>query len=150
MIMNALAKKPLPVYGNGENVRDWLYVDDHARALYMVANEGQVGETYNIGGNSEKTNLDVVNTLCDVMNELRPAEKFYYRKLITHVTDRPGHDFRYAIDTSKIKRELGWQPEESFDTGLRKTVKWYLNNLPWCEAVAGGYDQERLGLQPVN
>ncbi len=150
MIMNALAKKPLPIYGNGENVRDWLYVDDHARALYMVATEGQVGETYNIGGNSEKTNLDVVNTLCDVMNELQPAEKFYYRKLIIHVTDRPGHDLRYAIDTSKIKRELGWQPEESFDTGLRKTVNWYLNNLPWCKAVAGGYGQERLGLQPVN
>ncbi len=150
MIMNALAKKPLPVYGNGENVRDWLYVDDHARALYMVATEGQVGETYNIGGNSEKTNIDVVNTLCDVMNDLRPAEKFHYRKLIIHVADRPGHDFRYAIDTSKIKRELGWQPKESFDTGLRKTVKWYLNNLPWCNAIAGGYGQERLGLQPVN
>ncbi len=150
MIMNVLENKPLPVYGDGKNIRDWLYVDDHARALYKVTSEGQVGETYNIGGNSEKTNLEVVNTLCDAINEIRPAVGFPYSELIVHVTDRPGHDFRYAIDSSKIKRELGWQPRESFDTGLRKTVKWYLNNLDWCETVADGYGQERLGLKPVN
>ena len=153
MIMNAYHRKPLPVYGNGSNVRDWLHVDDHARALYLVATEGRRGETYNIGGKNEKTNLDVVHTICDLMETFNPPDPpgrdFSYRDLITHVTDRPGHDFRYAIDTGKIERELGWQPEETFESGIKKTVEWYLGNRPWCEAVAGGYSQERLGLKTI-
>ncbi len=151
MIQSAIEQKPLPVYGDGTNVRDWLHVDDHARALYLVATEGVPGETYNIGGNNEKTNLEVVNGICDVLTELRPpGQNVSYHDLVTHVTDRPGHDFRYAIDTSKINRELGWQPAETFETGLRKTVEWYLENRAWCQAVSGGYQQERLGLKPVN
>ena len=150
IILSALEQKPLPVYGDGSNVRDWLHVDDHARALYLVVTEGVAGETYNIGGNNEKTNLDVVHTICDTLKELAPnGENINYRELITHVTDRPGHDFRYAIDTSKIKRELGWQPEETFETGIRKTVEWYLENSDWCDAVSGDYTQERLGLKSV-
>lgn len=145
MILNALAGKALPVYGNGQQIRDWLYVEDHARALIKVATEGQVGETYNIGGHNEKANLTVVETLCDLLQELVPNESAY-RDLITFVTDRPGHDVRYAIDASKIERELGWVPEETFETGLRKTVQWYLANETWWKRVLdGSYQGQRLG-----
>ncbi|WP_016913350.1 dTDP-glucose 4,6-dehydratase [Vreelandella stevensii] len=145
MILNALAGKALPVYGDGQQIRDWLYVEDHARALIKVATEGQVGETYNIGGHNEKANLTVVETLCDLLQELVPSEKAY-RDLITFVTDRPGHDVRYAIDASKIERELGWKPAETFDTGLRKTVEWYLANETWWKRVQdGSYQGQRLG-----
>ena len=146
VILNALEGKPLPIYGKGDQIRDWLYVEDHARALYKVVTEGQVGETYNIGGHNEKQNIDVVNTICDILQQLRPLDA-QYRDLITHVKDRPGHDQRYAIDASKIERELGWVPEETFDSGLRKTVEWYLNNLEWCNRVQdGSYRRERLGV----
>ncbi|UYV18058.1 dTDP-glucose 4,6-dehydratase [Halomonas qaidamensis] len=145
MILNALAGKPLPVYGNGQQIRDWLYVEDHARALIKVATEGEIGETYNIGGHNEKANLTVVETLCDLLQELVPQEQSY-RELITFVTDRPGHDVRYAIDASKIERELGWTPEETFETGLRKTVQWYLTNETWWKRVQdGSYQGQRLG-----
>ncbi|MET4001090.1 dTDP-glucose 4,6-dehydratase [Marinobacterium sp. MBR-109] len=145
MILNALEGKPLPVYGKGDQIRDWLYVEDHARALYKVVTEGKVGETYNIGGHNEKQNIEVVHTICDILQELAPAETSY-RDLITHVQDRPGHDRRYAIDASKIQRELGWQPEETFESGIRKTVQWYLDNLEWCRRVQDGtYQRERLG-----
>ncbi|WP_447926368.1 dTDP-glucose 4,6-dehydratase [Vreelandella sp. EE27] len=145
MILNALAGKPLPVYGDGQQVRDWLYVEDHARALIKVATEGQIGETYNIGGHNEKANLTVVETLCDLLQELVPQQTSY-RDLVTFVTDRPGHDVRYAIDASKIERELGWVPEETFESGLRKTVKWYLANETWWKRVQdGSYKGERLG-----
>lgn len=152
MILNALEGKPLPVYGKGDQVRDWLYVEDHARALYKVVTEGKVGETYNIGGHNEKRNIDVVHALCDLLDELSPpstAAITSYRELITHVADRPGHDLRYAIDASKIHRELGWAPEETFDSGLRKTVEWYLHNQDWCRRVQdGSYQRERLGILP--
>lgn len=135
MILNALEGKPLPVYGKGDQIRDWLYVEDHARALYKVVKEGVVGETYNIGGHNEKQNIEVVHTICDVLQELSPPGLGHaikeYRMLVTHVQDRPGHDRRYAIDASKIQRELGWQPTETFESGIRKTVQWYLNNLDW-------------------
>ncbi|GAA0789313.1 dTDP-glucose 4,6-dehydratase [Marinobacterium sediminicola] len=145
MILNALEGKPLPVYGKGDQIRDWLYVEDHARALYKVVTEGKVGETYNIGGHNEKQNIDVVHTICDILQELAPAAT-HYRDLITHVQDRPGHDRRYAIDASKIQHELGWQPEETFESGIRKTVQWYLDNLEWCRRVQdGSYQRERLG-----
>ncbi|MGD9859919.1 MAG: dTDP-glucose 4,6-dehydratase [Marinobacterium sp.] len=145
MILNALEGKPLPVYGKGDQIRDWLYVEDHARALYRVVTEGKVGETYNIGGHNEKQNIEVVHTICDILQELAPAET-HYRDLITHVQDRPGHDRRYAIDASKIQRELGWQPAETFESGIRKTVQWYLDNLEWCRRVQdGSYQRERLG-----
>lgn len=145
MILNALEGKPLPVYGKGDQIRDWLYVEDHARALYKVVKEGKPGETYNIGGHNEKQNIDVVHTLCDILQELRPQQTSY-RHLITTVEDRPGHDRRYAIDASKIQRELGWMPEETFETGIRKTVHWYLDNLDWCHRVQdGSYQRERLG-----
>jgi len=141
MIMNALESKPLPVYGDGANVRDWLFVEDHCSAIRTVLERGRVGETYNVGGNSEKKNLDVVHTICDLVDEMSsdgvPGSR---RKLITYVKDRPGHDRRYAIDATKIKRELGWQPAERFESGLRRTVRWYLDNLPWVENVrTGGY-----------
>ncbi|MCI0916080.1 dTDP-glucose 4,6-dehydratase [Pseudomonas stutzeri] len=153
IILNALEGKPLPVYGKGDQIRDWLYVEDHVRALYKVVTEGQVGETYNIGGHNEKQNIEVVHTLCELLDELRPvgANSFArhltsYQDLITHVQDRPGHDLRYAIDASKIQRELGWTPEETFETGIRKTVEWYLNNSNWCRRVQdGSYQRERLG-----
>ncbi|MGS2744316.1 dTDP-glucose 4,6-dehydratase [Halomonas sp. LS-001] len=175
MILNALAGKPLPVYGNGQQVRDWLYVEDHARALIKVATEGKIGETYNIGGHNEQTNLHVVETICEILDELVLGEKLDVRSeelgvrstpaplsspkgahasqaqrshkdLITFVTDRPGHDVRYAIDASKIERELGWVPEETFETGLRKTVEWYLNNKQWWQRVQdGSYQGQRLG-----
>ncbi len=146
MILNALEGKPLPVYGEGRQVRDWLHVEDHARALWQVLNEGQPGETYNIGGHNEKENIEVVHTLCTLLDELAPSEHSPYRQLITHVTDRPGHDLRYAIDAGKIQRELGWTPDETFETGLRKTVAWYLDNRTWCQRVQdGSYQRERLG-----
>ena len=150
MILNALEGKALPVYGDGQQVRDWLYVEDHARALVKVALEGAVGETYNIGGHNEKKNLEVVHTLCDLLEELhdeKPEGISAYRDLITFVTDRPGHDVRYAIDASKIDRELGWKPQETFETGMRKTVQWYLANRDgWCKNVQdGSYQRERLG-----
>lgn len=145
VILNALEGKALPIYGKGDQIRDWLYVEDHARALFKVVTEGEVGETYNIGGHNEKRNLEVVETICDLLEELRPladnsALKSLnsYRDLITYVTDRPGHDHRYAIDASKIERELGWIPEESFESGIRKTVEWYLNNQQWVDNVKSG------------
>jgi dTDP-glucose 4,6-dehydratase len=145
MILNALEGKPLPVYGKGDQIRDWLFVEDHARALYKVVTEGKIGETYNIGGHNEKQNIEVVHTLCDILQELRPQEASY-RDLITTVKDRPGHDMRYAIDASKIEKELGWTPEETFETGIRKTVQWYLDNQEWCQRVQdGSYQRERLG-----
>lgn len=154
MILNALEAKPLPVYGQGTQVRDWLYVEDHARALYKVATEGKVGETYNIGGHNEKQNIEVVHTLCDLLEELvpeKPAGISHYCDLITHVQDRPGHDLRYAIDARKIERELGWTPEETFETGIRKTVQWYLDNSEWCQRVQdGSYRRERLGTQTAS
>jgi dTDP-glucose 4,6-dehydratase len=139
MILNALDGKPLPVYGDGQNVRDWLFVEDHCAAIRAVLERGRVGETYNIGGNSERKNLDVVTTICDLVDEMRPDAKFGpRRKLITYVTDRPGHDRRYAIDASKISSEIGWRPAEQFETGLRKTVAWYLNNSAWIQNVRTG------------
>lgn len=162
MILNALEGRALPVYGKGNQVRDWLYVEDHACALYRVVTEGDVGETYNIGGHNEKQNIEVVRVICDLLDELRPLSSSEggalnemqakgllgqsYRELITHVQDRPGHDLRYAIDASKIQRELCWTPEETFESGIRKTVEWYLNNLEWCRRVQdGSYRRERLG-----
>lgn len=148
MILNALDGKPLPVYGDGQNVRDWLYVLDHCRAIDTVLRHGRPGETYNIGGNNEKTNLEVVHTICDILDEIQPRpDGASYRVQITFVQDRPGHDRRYAIDASKIKRELGWQPQETFATGISKTVAWYLANRAWCDRVTdGSYRRERLGL----
>lgn len=149
VILNALAGKALPVYGDGLQVRDWLFVEDHARALLKVVTEGVVGETYNIGGHNEQKNIDVVRGICALLEELapqRPAGVAQFSDLITFVKDRPGHDQRYAIDASKIERELGWVPEETFETGLRKTVQWYLDNLEWCRRVQdGSYQGERLG-----
>lgn len=145
VILNALEGKPLPIYGKGDQIRDWLYVEDHARALYKVVSEGEVGETYNIGGHNEKQNIEVVETICEILNELVPQENDY-KEQITFVTDRPGHDLRYAIDASKIERELGWKPTETFASGLRKTVAWYLDNGDWCKRVQdGSYQRERLG-----
>ncbi len=171
VILNALEGKPLPIYGKGDQIRDWLYVEDHARALYKVVTEGKVGETYNIGGHNEKTNLEVVETICDILDELAPKvtnigrasarhvglktdlqatasnNADSYKSLITHVTDRPGHDRRYAIDASKIAKELGWKPKETFESGIRKTVQWYLENQQWCKNVQdGSYQRERLGV----
>jgi dTDP-glucose 4,6-dehydratase len=149
MILNALQGKSLPVYGDGAQIRDWLYVEDHAEALIKVVTEGKIGETYNIGGHNEKTNLEVVETICHLLEELAPEKPRGvgdYRDLITFVKDRPGHDARYAIDASKIERELGWEPNETFETGLRKTVLWYLDNRQWWERVlSGAYRLERLG-----
>jgi len=151
MILNGLAGKPLPVYGDGQQIRDWLYVEDHARALYLVATQGAIGETWNIGGHNERKNIDVVTTICDLLEELvpqKPQGVAQYRDLITWVADRPGHDLRYAIDASKIERELGWRPQESFESGIRKTVLWYLQNRCWWQQVLdGSYQGERLGLQ---
>jgi dTDP-glucose 4,6-dehydratase len=149
MIHNAAHGKPLPVYGTGANVRDWLYVEDHCRAIERVLEAGAPGEVYNIGGNNEKTNLEVVHTLCDLLDEMLPdSPNRPHRKLISFVADRPGHDLRYAIDASKIRSELGWEPEETFETGLRKTVRWYLDHRDWCGRVMdGSYRGERLGLE---
>ncbi len=147
MIINAIEGKPLPVYGRGENIRDWLYVEDHAAALMLVADRGVIGESYNVGGRNEKKNIDVVNAICSILDELRPASTGSYRRLISFVDDRPGHDFRYAIDCSKIERELGWRPMQTFESGLRRTVQWYLDNSAWWEAIRSGkYRGERLGL----
>ncbi|MFA0437771.1 dTDP-glucose 4,6-dehydratase [Vibrio breoganii] len=163
MILNALDGKPLPVYGDGMQIRDWLFVEDHARALYKVVTEGEVGETYNIGGHNEKANIEVVKTICALLEELVPESSYSkdsaahsdedgnvkgFESLITYVTDRPGHDVRYAIDASKIERELGWKPEETFESGIRKTVEWYLNNKEWWSRVLdGSYAGERLGVK---
>lgn len=148
VILNALESKPLPIYGKGDQIRDWLYVEDHARALYKVVTEGVVGETYNIGGHNEKQNIDVVKTICSILDELRPqANNMPYASLITFVKDRPGHDLRYAIDASKIAKELGWKPEETFETGIRKTVEWYLNNTEWVDHVKSGEYQTWLTKQ---
>lgn len=150
IILNAVEGKELPVYGRGDQIRDWLYVEDHARALYRVLRGGEVGETYNIGGNNEKRNLEVVESICDLLQELVPRET-RYRDLITFVPDRPGHDKRYAIDAGKIARELGWKPDETFDSGLRKTVNWYLSHRDWCTRVQDGiYRRERLGLMETS
>ncbi len=150
VIQRALAGDALPVYGRGENVRDWLYVDDHADALRLVFERGRPGETYNVGGNNERRNIDVVRAICALLDELAPAASGSHADRITFVTDRPGHDARYAIDASKIRRELGWTPRETFDTGLRKTVEWYLANRAWTARVlSGAYRTERLGLAPA-
>jgi dTDP-glucose 4,6-dehydratase len=150
VILNALSGKEIPVYGDGQQVRDWLYVEDHARALFEVVTRGKVGETYNIGGHNEQRNLTVVHTICDLLEELAPERKpeglVAYRDLITFVKDRPGHDARYAIDAGKIERALGWSPQETFGTGMRKTVQWYLDNEAWWQRVlSGAYQLERLG-----
>jgi dTDP-glucose 4,6-dehydratase len=147
MILNALEGKPLPIYGNGLNVRDWLYVVDHCRAIWTVLNRGEFGETYNIGGHNEKTNISIVETICDILDDKRPRpDGTSYRSQMTFVKDRPGHDMRYAIDASKIARELGWKPEETFESGIRKTIGWYLENLDWCRRITDGtYQRERLG-----
>lgn len=149
VILNALHGKPLPVYGDGLQIRDWLFVEDHARALFKVAIEGKLGETYNIGGHNEKTNIDVVKSICELLEELAPEKPDgvqNYRDLITFVKDRPGHDNRYAIDATKISKDLGWVPEETFETGLRKTVQWYLDNKTWWQRVlSGAYRLERVG-----
>lgn len=148
VILNALQGKAIPVYGKGDNVRDWLFVDDHVRGLLNVLEKGRLGETYNIGGNAEMMNIDIVRKICSILDEIVPepaVEK--HEELITFVTDRPGHDKRYAIDVTKIQNELGWKPQETFDSGIRKTVEWYLENLDWCDTVMKGkYDLQRLGI----
>ncbi len=149
MILNALEGRPLPIYGKGDQIRDWLYVEDHARALYVALTTGKVGESYNVGGNNEKTNLEVVKTLCTILDELvpnHPAGICRYDELISYIEDRPGHDHRYAIDASKIQKELGWIPTETFESGIRKTISWYLEHLEWSTKSQGDYQRERLGL----
>ncbi len=147
IILNALEGKGLPIYGKGDQIRDCLFVEDHARALYKVVTEGKVGETYNIGGHNEKKNLEVVKTICDILDTLVPKESAYAEQIM-YVQDRPGHDRRYAIDSSKMQRELDWTPEETFETGLSKTVQWYLDNSAWCQNVQNGsYQRERLGVE---
>jgi dTDP-glucose 4,6-dehydratase len=153
MILNALEGKPLPVYGKGNQIRDWLFVEDHARALVLVASKGKIGETYNIGGHNEKQNIEVVNIICDLLEEFapnKPNNVNAYQELITYVQDRAGHDVRYAIDASKIERELGWRPKETFESGIRKTIQWYLDNKEWSEHVQdGSYQGQRLGVNPI-
>ena len=147
VILNALEGKPIPVYGKGENIRDWLYVEDHARALVTIATKGVIGESYNVGGWNERTNLQVVEAICALVDELAPDAAGPRAQLITYVTDRPGHDARYAIDATKIKRELGWVPQETFETGLRRTVAWYLDNPEWWRRIRSGvYQGQRLGM----
>lgn len=149
MILNAIEGKPLPVYGNGRQVRDWLYVDDHAKALILVALEGEIGSTYNIGGNNQIQNIEVVQILCDILDDLAPSkidDISHYKQLVTNVEDRAGHDLRYAIDATKITKDLNWKPDETFASGIKKTVKWYLENINWCDRVKdGSYQGERLG-----
>ena len=149
VILNAISGKPLPIYGKGDQIRDWLHVEDHAKALIKVIQEGEIGETYNIGGHNEKTNLQVVQTICDILEKIHPPTHITpntYHDLITFVEDRPGHDVRYAIDASKIDNKLGWKPKETFETGIKKTVQWYLDNNKWCDNVKdGSYQGERLG-----
>jgi dTDP-glucose 4,6-dehydratase len=148
-ILRGLEGKPMPVYGAGENVRDWLFVEDHARALIAVLSKGRVGEVYNIGGSAERRNIDVVRAICDLLDKMAPQSRAH-RDLITFVADRPGHDQRYAIDSTKLQSELGWRPRENFETGLAKTVRWYLDNKPWWERIlSGSYRTERLGLASV-
>lgn len=150
VILSAMDGKPLPVYGKGEQIRDWLYVEDHAKALYTVVSAGKLGETYNIGGHNEKKNIEVVHKICEILDELQPRQDGKkYSEQITFVTDRPGHDMRYAIDASKIQKELSWTPEETFETGIRKTVEWYISHKDtWCKNVqSGSYKLERLGLK---
>ncbi|MED5266210.1 MAG: dTDP-glucose 4,6-dehydratase [Candidatus Neomarinimicrobiota bacterium] len=149
MIINCLSNKELPVYGKGENVRDWLYVEDHCKAIDLILKDGAIGETYNIGGNNEIKNIKIVKSICSILDTLEPAKSLkQYSDLITFVSDRPGHDFRYSIDTTKIKNELNWGPEESFDTGLLKTIKWYLDNEIWWKKIQNHvYNQERLGIE---
>ena len=148
MILNCLEEKPLPVYGTGENIRDWLYVEDHCDAIYTILQKGTIGETYNVGGNNEIKNIQIVEEICDVLNDIHPAGSGKsYHELITFVKDRPGHDFRYAIDASKLKKEIGWEPKESFNTGIQKTIEWYLKNEEWCKTIQENtYKQERLGI----
>lgn len=143
-ILNAIDGKSLPIYGDGQNIRDWLYVTDHCDALYLVLKQGKIGETYNIGGKNEQTNLTVVEKICSILDELAPKSGLHHSSLMTFVKDRPGHDRRYAIDCSKISRELGWQPKESFDSGLLKTVQWYLSNSPWIDSIRTGAYQNWL------
>ena len=145
MILNALAGKALPIYGTGANIRDWLYVEDHARALDLISEKGRIGETYNVGGRNERRNIDVVERICALMDEFNPSGAPHAR-LITYVTDRPGHDARYAIDATKLEVELGWTAQENFDTGIEKTVKWYLDNQWWWEPLRQDYSGTRLGL----
>jgi dTDP-glucose 4,6-dehydratase len=146
MIINCLDNKPLPIYGDGQNIRDWLYVMDHCSAIYKVYENGKIQETYNIGGNNEIKNIDIVNIICETLDFLKPVENKSYKDLITFVKDRPGHDLRYAIDSTKIQKDLGWMPEESFETGIRKTVEWYINNeIWWREIQEKKYAQDRLG-----
>lgn len=146
IILNALDEKELPVYGKGDNIRDWLYVEDHARALVRVVEAGELGETYNVGGRNERTNLEVVETICGILDELKPRAEGSYKDLITFVTDRPGHDKRYAIDATKLETELGWKAQENFDTGIRRTIQWYLDNAWWWQPLrASRYSGERLG-----
>ncbi len=146
IILNALDRKPLPVYGKGENIRDWLYVEDHAKALVTVLTKGKPGETYNVGGRNERKNIEVVETICRILDELRPSASGSYLDLITFVQDRPGHDLRYAIDATKLETELGWRAEENFESGIRKTVEWYLENDWWWRPIREGkYAGERLG-----
>lgn len=147
IIFNALDNKPLPVYGDGSNIRDWLYVSDHCEAICQVIEKGRLGETYNIGGNNERTNLEVVNMICKLLDELRPKPSGSYADLITFVKDRPGHDKRYAIDSSKIQNEIGWKPKEDFESGFKKTIVWYLENTQWVKNIMNkGYQLERIGL----
>ena len=146
MIINCIDWKELPIYGDGQNIRDWLYVEDHCRAIELVFKKGNLGHTYNIGGNNEIKNLDIVNIICELMNELKPSKNGDYKNLITFVKDRPGHDYRYAIDSTKIQNKLGWKPIETFTTGIRKTIKWYLENEIWWREIQNmKYHQERLG-----
>ena len=149
MIINCLSNKQLPVYGKGDNVRDWLYVEDHCKAIDLILKDGAIGETYNIGGNNEIKNIKIVKSICSILDTLEPTKSLkQYSDLITFVSDRPGHDFRYSIDTTKIKNELNWGPEESFDTGLLKTIKWYLDNEIWWKKIQNHvYNQERLGIE---
>ena len=148
MILNCLEEKPLPVYGTGENIRDWLYVEDHCDAIYTILQKGTIGETYNVGGNNEIKNIQIVEVICDVLNDIHPAGSGKsYHELITFVKDRPGHDFRYAIDASKLKKQIGWEPKESFNTGIQKTIEWYLKNEEWWKIIQENtYKQERLGI----
>jgi dTDP-glucose 4,6-dehydratase len=148
MILNCLSEKSLPVYGDGKNVRDWLFVGDHCDAIYSVLQNGSIGDTYNIGGNNEIQNIHIVNTICSIMDELHPRKNGEeYAQLITYVKDRPGHDFRYAIDASKIKEKLNWEPKENFESGIKKTIQWYLENEQWWKSIQdNSYQQERLGV----
>ena len=148
MILNCLQEKPLPVYGTGENIRDWLFVDDHCDAIHTIIEKGEIGETYNVGGNHEIKNINIVKTICNILDNIRPSENLKsYQELITFVKDRPGHDFRYAIDSSKLQNKLGWSPKETFETGIRKTIDWYLDNKTWWQDIQNNtYQQERLGV----